>query len=182
MAKTITIDGKKLKMLMKDKKINMSKASRDCGMTDSYISNSCSYNYISKAVAQLLEIKYGVMLDDYKHVEPEPVKPAEQPVEAAPVAAIHQIGMTEDDWNRIAVMINETAIHQSGMTEDDWNRIAGMINATAVDYEQLTKVIISAVVEATSMILAAEPSTRKIQQMLYAAIKGALAKIASERK
>ena len=160
MAKTITIDGKKLKRLMLDKKINMSKASRDCGMTDSYISNSCSYNYISKAVAQLLEIKYGVMLDDYKYVEPEPVKPAEPPVEAAPVAAIPQ----------------------SGMTEDDWNRIAGMINATAIDYEMLTKVIISAVVEATSMILAAEPSTRKIQQMLYAAIKGALAKIASERK
>lgn len=162
MAKTITIDGKKLKRLMLEKKINMSKASRECGMTDSYISNSCSYNYINMAVAQLLEIKYGVMLDDYRYVEPEPEpeKPAEQPVEVAPVAAIPQ----------------------SGMTEDDWNRIAGMINATAVDYEQLTKVIISAVVEATSMILAAEPSTRKIQTMLYAAIKGALAKIANERK
>lgn len=164
MAKTITIDGKKLKRLMLEKKINMSKASRDCGMTDSYISNSCSYNYINMAVAQLLEIKYGVMLDDYKYVEPEPEpepeKPVEQPVEAAPVAVIPQ----------------------SGMTADDWNRIAGMINATAVDYEQLTKVIISGVVESVSMILAAEPSTRKIQQMLYAAIKGALAKIASERK
>lgn len=162
MAKTITIDGVKLKRLMLDKKINMSKASRDCGMTDGYISNSCSYNYINMAVAQLLEIKYGVMLDDYRYVEPEPEpeKPAEQPVEVAPVAAIPQ----------------------SGMTADDWNRIAGMINATAVDYEQLTKVIISGVVESVSMILAAEPSTRKIQMMLYAAIKGALSKIASERK
>lgn len=162
MAKTISIDGVKLKRLMLDKKINMAKASRDCGMTDSYISNSCSYNYINKAVAQLLEIKYGVMLDDYRYVEPEPEpeKPVEQPVEAAPVAVIPQ----------------------SGMTADDWNRIAGMINATAVDYEQLTKVIISGVVESVSMILAAEPSTRKIQMMLYAAIKGALSKIANERK
>lgn len=169
MAKTITIDGKKLRRLMLDKKINMSRASRDCGMTDSYISNSCSYNYISKAVAQLLEIKYGVMLDDYKYVEPP------KPVELEPE-------LTEQEILEKIKAAPISIIPQSGMTEDDWNRIAGMINATAIDYEMLTKVIISAVVEATSMILAAEPSTRKIQQMLYAAIKGALAKIASERK
>lgn len=160
MAKTITIDGKKLRRIMAEKNIKMSKASIECGMTASYISNSCSYNYIALAPAMLLEAKYGVMLDDYKAVEPEPEKPAEPPVEAAPISTIPQ----------------------SGMTEDDWNRIAGMITATAVDYDKLTKVIIQAVVEATSMILAAEPSTRKIQTMLYAAIKGALAKIANERK
>lgn len=164
MAKTITIDGKKLKRLMMDKKINMSKASRDCGMTESYISNSCSYNYINRAMAQLLEIKYGVMLDDYKYVEPEPVpepeKPVEQPVEAAPVVAVSQ----------------------SGMTEDDWNRIAGMITATAVDYDKIEKAVAEGVVEAAHTLMTIEPVTRQIQQMLYAAIKGALAKIANERK
>lgn len=162
MAKTITIDGKKLKRLMLEKKINMSKASRDCGMTDSYISNSCSYNYINMAVAQLLEIKYSVMLDDYRYVEPEPEpeKPAEQPVEVAPVAAIPQ----------------------SGMTEDDWNRIAGMITATAVDYDKIEKAVAEGVVEAAHTLMTIEPVTRQIQQMLYAAIKGALAKIANERK
>lgn len=162
MAKTITIDGKKLKRLMLEKKINMSKASRDCGMTDSYISNSCSYNYISKAVAQLLEIKYGVTLDDYRYVEPEPEpeKPAEPPVEAAPVAAIPQ----------------------SGMSEDEWNRIAGMITATAVDYDKIEKAVAEGVVKAAHTLMTIEPVTRQIQQMLYAAIKGALAKIANERK
>ena len=162
MAKTITIEGKKLWKLLTDRKINMAKASADCGMSAKYLSNCCGYNYINMAAAKLLEINYGIALDEYKYVkpEPEPEKPVEQPVEAAPVAVIPQ----------------------SGMTADDWNRIAGMINATAVDYEQLTKVIISGVVESVSMILAAEPSTRKIQMMLYAAIKGALSKIASERK
>ena len=162
MAKTITIDGVKLKRLMLDKKINMSKASRDCGMTDSYISNSCSYNYINMAVAQLLEIKYGVMLDDYRYVEPEqePEKPAEQPVEAAPVVAIPQ----------------------SGMTEDDWNRIAGMIAAVAVDYDKIEKAVAEGVIEATHVMATTEPVTRQIQQTLYAAIHGALKKIANERK
>lgn len=162
MAKTVTIEGKKLWKLLTDRKINMRAASADCGMSANYISNCCGYNYINLAAAKLLEINYGISLDEYKFVEPEPEpeKPVEQPVEAAPVAVIPQ----------------------SGMTADDWNRIAGMINATAVDYEQLTKVIISGVVESVSMILAAEPSTRKIQMMLYAAIKGALSKIASERK
>lgn len=162
MAKTITIDGKKLRRLMLDKKINMSKASRDCGMTDSYISNSCSYNYISKAVAQLLEIKYGVMLDDYRYVEPEPEpeKPAEQPVEVAPVAAIPQ----------------------SGMTEDDWNRIAGMIAAVAVDYDKIEKAVAEGMIEAAHVMVTTEPVTRQIQQTLYAAIHGALKKIANDRK
>lgn len=154
MAKTITIDGKKLKRLMRDKKINMSKASRDCGMTDSYISNSCSYNYISMAVAQLLEIKYGVMLDDYQYVEPEPEpeKPTEQPVEteAAPVALIPQ----------------------SGMTEADWNRIAGMIQATAVDYERLEKAVAEGLIEGAHVLTTTEPVTRTIQQMIFNALNG----------
>ena len=80
MAKTIQIDGKKLSKLVKAKKINMAQASRDCGMADSYLSNCICYNYIAKAPAMLLEAKYGIMLDDYKYVEPEPVKPAEPPV------------------------------------------------------------------------------------------------------
>ena len=160
MAKTITIDGVKLRRLMLDKKINMSKASRDCGMTDSYISNSCSYNYISKAVAQLLEIKYGVMLDDYKYVEPEPVKPAEPPVEAAPVAEIPK----------------------SGMTVDDWNRIAAMIAAVAVDYDKIEKAVAEGFIEGTHVLVTTEPVTRQIQQTLYAAIHGALKKIANDRK
>lgn len=169
MAKTITIDGVKLKRLMLDKKINMSKASADCGMSANYLSNCCGYNQINMAAAKLLEINYGIALDDYKYVEPP------KPVEPEPE-------LTEQEILEKIKAAPISIIPQSGMTEDDWNRIAGMINATAVDYEQLTKVIISGVVESVSMILAAEPSTRKIQMMLYAAIKGALSKIASERK
>ena len=163
MAKTITIDGAKLRKILIDKKVKMSQASIDCGMTESYISNSCSYNYISMAVAKLLEIKYGIMLDDYKYVEPEPVAEPIQP--EAPVEAASVI-----------------EIPQSGMTEEDWNRIAGMITATAVDYDKLQKAVVAAVVEAVSMILSMVPATRQIQQMLYAAIKGALKKIADDRK
>ena len=107
MAKTIQIDGKKLSKLVKAKKINMAQASRDCGMADSYLSNCIGHNYIAKAPAMLLEAKYGIMVDDYKYVEPEPVKPVEPPVEAAPVAVIPQSGISKDDWNRLTAIIAE---------------------------------------------------------------------------
>lgn len=169
MAKTITIDGVKLKRLMLDKKINMSKASRDCGMTDSYISNSCSYNYINMAVAQLLEIKYGVMLDDYKYVEPP------KPVEPEPE-------LTEQEIIEKIKAAPVVAIPHSGMTEDDWNRIAGMIAAVAVDYDKIEKAVAEGMIEAAHVMVTTEPVTRQIQQTLYAAIHGALKKIANDRK
>lgn len=160
MARTITIDGEKLRALLKAKKINAAQASLDIGMTASYVSNCIGYNYIAKAPAMLLEAKYGIMMDDYKYVEPEPVKPAEPHAEAAPVAAIPQ----------------------SGMTEDDWNRIAGMIAAMAVDYNKIEKAVAEGMIEATHVLVTTEPVTRTIQQMLYAAIKGALKQIANDRK
>lgn len=162
MAKTITIDGKKLRALLKAKKINAAQASRDIGMTDSYVSNCIGYNYIAKAPAMLLEAKYGIMIDDYKYVEPEPVKSAEQPVEAAPVAEIPKSGMNNDDWNRIAAMI--TAV------------------VPAIDYDRITKAVADGFMEGANTLLTVEPVTRQIQQMLYAAIRGALKKIADERK
>lgn len=164
MAKTITIDGKKLRRIMAEKNIKMSKASVECGMTESYISNSCSYNYIALAPAMLLEAKYGVMLDDYRAVEPEPEpeKPAEPPVEAAPVAAIPQSGMSEDDWNRLTAIIAE-------MTPK-------------IDYDKIEKAVAEGFIEGTHALVTTEPVTRTIQQMLFNALNGALKRIRNDLK
>jgi len=159
MANTITIDGEKLRALLRAKKTNAAQASRDIGMSDSYLSNCIGYNYIAKAQAMLLEAKYGIMIDDYKYVEPE--KPSDYPAEV-PVAITPQSGMTNDDWNRIAAMITAAV--------------------PAIDYDRITKSVADGFMEGANMLLTSEPVTRQIQQTLYAAIHGALKKIANERK
>lgn len=90
MARSIQIDGTKLRGAFAAAKVNMSAASRECGFSQNYFSNCCGYCSISGAAAKLLEIKYGIMLQDYVYVEPEkPAEQAEEPkAEAMPAVAV----------------------------------------------------------------------------------------------
>jgi hypothetical protein len=90
MARSIHIDGTKLRGAFAAAKVNMAAASRECGFSQNYFSNCCGYCSISGAAAKLLEIKYGIMLRDYVYVEPEkPAEPAEEPkAEAMPAVAV----------------------------------------------------------------------------------------------
>ena len=80
MARSIQIDGTKLRGAFAAAKVNMAAASRECGFSQNYFSNCCGYCSISGAAAKLLEIKYGIMLRDYVYVEPE--KPVQTEIEA----------------------------------------------------------------------------------------------------
>lgn len=93
MARSIQIDGTKLRGAFAAAKVNMAAASRECGFSQNYFSNCCGYCSISGAAAKLLEIKYGIMLRDYVYVEPaEPAQTeieAEEPkAEAMPAVAV----------------------------------------------------------------------------------------------
>lgn len=90
MARSIHIDGTKLRGAFAAAKVGMTAASRECGFSQNYFSNCCGYCRISGAAAKLLEIKYGIMLRDYVYVEPEkPAEQAEEPkAEAMPAVAV----------------------------------------------------------------------------------------------
>ena len=73
----VEIDGEKLKRLLKEKGLLKSDVSREVGMAANYISNSIGYGNIRLAIAKMMEMKYGIMIDDYKRVEPAPVEEPE---------------------------------------------------------------------------------------------------------
>lgn len=89
MARSIQIDGTKLRGAFAAAKVGMAAASRECGFSQNYFSNCCGYCSISGAAAKLLEIKYGIMLRDYVYVEPaEPAQAEEPKAEAMPAVAV----------------------------------------------------------------------------------------------
>lgn len=73
----VEIDGEKLNRLLKEKGLLKSDVSREVGMATNYISNSIGYGNIRLAIAKMMEMKYGIMIDDYKREEPAPVEEPE---------------------------------------------------------------------------------------------------------
>lgn len=73
----VEIDGEKLNRLLKEKGLLKSDVSREVGMAANYISNSIGYGNIRLAIAKMLEMKYGIMIDDYKREEPAQVEEPE---------------------------------------------------------------------------------------------------------
>ena len=80
--KTVQIDGMKFKALLDENKLKYSVVSKELGYGAKYVSNCIGFNCIGMAAAQIMEIRYGIMLKDYIYVEPKPVeppKPTEEP-------------------------------------------------------------------------------------------------------
>lgn len=107
MARSIQIDGTKLRGAFAAAKVGMTAASRECGFSQNYFSNCCGYCSISGAAAKLLEIKYGIMLRDYVYVEPEKPEQAEEPkAEAMPAVAV-QNRAPEMNYERLREVTRE---------------------------------------------------------------------------
>lgn len=160
-SRTVEINGEKLRKLFAEKGLRFKDASLECGLSANYWSNACGYNVVNRAYAQLLEIKYGIMLDDYKADEPKP----EPQIEAMP----EPIPIELDGAVPAVIAINY----------DELKRVLSEVvgEAVKIDYAALGNVIGQAMLDSLIAAMSTGVITDKLQMMLYAAIKGALKKI-----
>lgn len=77
----VKIDGGKLKAAIKAHGLVTADVAREFGFNYNYLSNAAYEGRLKQNVVILLEMVYGIKLDEYKYVEPEPA-PEPKPVPA----------------------------------------------------------------------------------------------------
>lgn len=74
----VKIDGKKLSAIYQaycaEHKMMVKTFCENMGYGEAYIGNACGRGEISRTAVTLLESLYGIKLEEYKYVEPEPVQ------------------------------------------------------------------------------------------------------------
>ena len=155
MGKMIQIDGKKLEKILYEHKLKRSVISVEMGMSDALLSHNIIRNQISTSTAKMLEAMYGIMLNDYKYVEPPKPQQTEPPVveekpAALPMATLDlnelqqavalALGDMKTDYDAMRGAIREgilDALYQAINDNDMRNAIMGLLTNAHLSALQL---------------------------------------------
>lgn len=145
MGKMIQIDGKKLEKILYERKLKRSVISVEMGMSDALLSHNIIRNQISTSTAKMLEAMYGIMLDDYKYVEPQ--KPAAEPQQTEPPVVEKEPTKAEIDYSKIRDAVCEgvlDAMYQAINNSEQRNMITGLLSHSvkvgmALNIEEMRK-------------------------------------------
>lgn len=139
MGKMIQIDGKKLEKILAERKLKRSVISVEMGMSDALLSHNIIRNQISTSTAKMLEAMYGIMLNDYKYVEPP--KPAPEPEQTeSPIVEEEPMKAPEVDYGIIRDAVCEgllDALYQAINDNDMRNAIMGLLTNAHLSALQL---------------------------------------------
>ena len=165
MGKMIQIDGKKLEKILRERKLKRSVISVEMGMSDALLSHNIIRNQISTSTAKMLEAMYGIMLSDYKYVEPPKPQQTEPPVveekpatlpmatldlnelQQAVALAISTMKAPEVDYSKIRDAVCEgllDAMYQAINNSEQRNMITGLLSHSvkvgmALNIEEMRK-------------------------------------------